>query len=252
MHNILFLGACDKGGLLLWLGKILSSAGKKVLIIDGTVLQKYQFAVPELSGGGLKGGSRVIEFDGFDVASGFEHSFKNGAAVHESLESFFQSNNEQYTSYDFVLLDVDHTDTLEASLLTAWGGVSHYALVTNSERYTIQRNAELLQKLLQERQGDDLQMARIRYMAAESPVSEAFMETAAGHLNTVFPDEKDVEFYYDEMDYIAGVRMQYETRLKLKGLSRSTKKTLLSILTAVTDVERNSLRLALKAAGRGR
>lgn len=250
MYNILFLGACDKGGLLLWLGKILASAGKRVLIIDATVLQKYQFAIPELSANEWKEGGAVIEFAGFDVASGFEHSFRDGTSIHESLETFFRRNHEQYTNYDCVLVDVDHAETLEDSLLTAWGGISRYVLVSNSERYTIQRNVELLQKLQQ--QGDHLQMVHIKYMAAETPVTEAFMVTAMERVNEMFADEQTVEFYYDERDCIAGVRMQYETSLKLKRLSRSTKKTLLHIVATVTDMEKNSLRLALKSAERGK
>ncbi|MDP4095278.1 hypothetical protein OIN60_00535 [Paenibacillus sp. P96] len=251
MQNIMFIGACDKGGLLLWLGKVLASAGEKVLVIDATVLQKYQFAIPEISAGEVQS-NKVIEFDGFDVATGFEHSFKEGISIHESLESYFHRNNEHYTSYDYVFIDVDHTEALEASLLASWGSISRYALVTNGERYTIQRNAELLQKLLQDQQKDGLQMVRIRYPAADPPVSEAFMEASMEQLNVVFPDEQDLELYYDEMDYIAWVRMQYESRLKLRGLSRSTKKILLSVLAAITDLERSSLRLALKAAERGR
>ncbi|MFB5678804.1 hypothetical protein [Paenibacillus terreus] len=268
MKTLLFIGACEKTELLLWLGKILASADHKVLIIDATVLQKYRYSIPDIGGDNL-----VTEYDDMDVASGFEHSFTTGTTIQDSLVKFFLRKNENFSRYDFVLIDVDHTETLQPTLLQAWGEVTKYVLVTNSERYTIQRNALLLEKLLQERKKtagnkgtgtqqktdgavkiigeSDLQMVRIHYPAIDQQVSEEYVESTIAHLSVEF-EQQEFEFYYDELDYTVSVNMQYESRLKLKGLSRSTRKSLASLLEAVTDLDRGTIKSAIRSAEKGR
>ncbi|MFM9280879.1 hypothetical protein [Paenibacillus jiagnxiensis] len=267
MKTLLFLGACEKTELLLWLGKILASADHKVLIIDATVLQKYRYSIPDIGSDNL-----VTEYDDMDVASGFEHSFTSGTTIQDSLMKYFSKKNEDFSRYEYVLIDVDHTETLQPALLSAWGKVSRYVLVTNSERYTIDRNALLIEKLLQEQKpgtpkGMDIQkktdgavniigeaaleMVRIHYPAIDQHISEEYIDSTMAHLSVEF-EKQEFEFYYDELDYTVSVKMQYESRIKLKGLSRSTRKTLASVLGAVTDLDSGTIKSAIRSAEKGR
>ena len=49
MKNIGFIGAFDKLDLLLYISKILNMLGKKVVIIDTTLEQKYKYIVPVIN-----------------------------------------------------------------------------------------------------------------------------------------------------------------------------------------------------------
>lgn len=49
MRKIGFIGAYDKTDLILYLARILSASGKKILFIDSTITQKAKYVVPEIS-----------------------------------------------------------------------------------------------------------------------------------------------------------------------------------------------------------
>ena len=48
MEQVGFFGPIDKKDLLLNIGRILTEFGKKVLIIDGTYLQRLRYVVPKI------------------------------------------------------------------------------------------------------------------------------------------------------------------------------------------------------------
>ena len=49
MEQIAFIGTCDKKDLLLNIAKVLTNCGKKVLIIDATLMQRLKYIVPNIS-----------------------------------------------------------------------------------------------------------------------------------------------------------------------------------------------------------
>ena len=63
MRKIGFIGAYDKTDLILYLARILSASGKKILFIDSTITQKAKYVVPEISP--VK--SYVTNFENIDV-----------------------------------------------------------------------------------------------------------------------------------------------------------------------------------------
>ena len=49
MKLVGFLGACDKANLIMYLAKILTWNNERVLVIDGTRLQKMKYLVPNIN-----------------------------------------------------------------------------------------------------------------------------------------------------------------------------------------------------------
>ena len=68
MKKIGFVGVYDKADLILSIAKVLNIVGKKVLIVDNTLNQKCKYVVPVIN----PTKSYITEFDGIDVAVGFE------------------------------------------------------------------------------------------------------------------------------------------------------------------------------------
>lgn len=66
MKTISFIGAYDKTDLLLYLAKIFTTMGKKVLIIDTTILQKAKYIVPVIS----PAKAYVTSYEDIDIAVG--------------------------------------------------------------------------------------------------------------------------------------------------------------------------------------
>ena len=49
MKKIGFVGAYDKTNLIMYIAKILQNMNNRILVIDGTILQKMRYVVPTIS-----------------------------------------------------------------------------------------------------------------------------------------------------------------------------------------------------------
>ena len=64
MDKIGFVGAYDKTDVILYIAKIISLIGKKVLVIDSTINQKAKYVVPVIN----PTKSYITNFEGMDIA----------------------------------------------------------------------------------------------------------------------------------------------------------------------------------------
>ena len=69
MEKVGFVGAFDKTDLLIYIAKILTVLGKRVLIADATITQKAKYVVPALN----PTLSYITEFEEIDIAVGFKN-----------------------------------------------------------------------------------------------------------------------------------------------------------------------------------
>lgn len=69
MKKIGFIGAYDKTDLILYVAKAIAEAGKSVLVIDATVLQKARYIVPCIAPSKYY----ITEYEKIDVAVGFNN-----------------------------------------------------------------------------------------------------------------------------------------------------------------------------------
>ncbi len=96
MKTVGFIGAYDKTDLLLYVAKILTAMGKKMLIIDATTLQKAKYIVPNIS----PARTYVTEFEGIDIAVGFsDYSF---------IKDYLGVPQHAVLDYDYIFLDIDY------------------------------------------------------------------------------------------------------------------------------------------------
>ena len=102
MKKIGFIGAYDKIDLVMYVGKILTVIGKKVLIVDATKVQKARYVVPVIN----PTIRYITEFEEMDIAIGF-----NGF---EEIKKYFALSDEQeIQEYDYILIDADDSKGFE-------------------------------------------------------------------------------------------------------------------------------------------
>ena len=94
MRKIAFIGGFDKTDLILYIAKILTLAGKKVIYVDTTLMQKTRYIIPTMT----PAQKYVTTYDGIDVAIGFE--------TMQDLKNYFST--EEDLKYDFFLGDFDN------------------------------------------------------------------------------------------------------------------------------------------------
>ena len=94
MEKIGFVGAYDKTDFIIYIAKILTVLGKRVLVIDSTLNQKAKYIVPVIN----PTKSYVTQYEDFDVAVGFEdfEDMSDYLGI-EKIESL----------YDIALIDID-------------------------------------------------------------------------------------------------------------------------------------------------
>ena len=68
MKKIGFIGAYDKTDLIIYISKLLVENGLKVLVIDGTTLQKTRYTVPCITPSRYY----ITTHEDIDIAIGFE------------------------------------------------------------------------------------------------------------------------------------------------------------------------------------
>ena len=93
MKTISFIGAYDKTDLLLYLAKIFTTMGKKVLIIDTTILQKAKYIVPVIS----PAKAYVTSYEDIDIAVGLYN--------YSSIKSYLGLPEHAVLTYDYIFID---------------------------------------------------------------------------------------------------------------------------------------------------
>ena len=128
MKQVGFVGAFDKTDLIIYIAKILTVLGKRVLIADTTITQKAKYVVPA-SNPTL---SYITEFEEIDIAVGFKNVEAIANYTNRSIETL---------EYDYLLLDIDSAES--AMNFRIDRSVQNF-FVTSFDTYDIRRGVEIL------------------------------------------------------------------------------------------------------------
>ena len=129
MKKIGFIGAYDKIDLILYIAKLLRAMGKKIMIIDATILQKAKYIVPVVN----PTTSYVTEFEEMDVAVGFKDM--------DSIKEYLGMPLHAEFEYDYILYDIDSPSAFERfNIMDA----NKKYFVTAFDLYSLKRGLEIL------------------------------------------------------------------------------------------------------------
>ncbi len=135
MKKIGFIGATDKTDLIVYVAKVLELLGKKVLVVDTTIMQKTKYVVPSIS----PTKAYITDFDRVDYAVGFDSS--------ENLARYLGlKENEKIDdlNYDYMLIDIDREDIIDNFEIEEYG--KNY-FVTTFDIYSLRRGIEILKNV---------------------------------------------------------------------------------------------------------
>lgn len=128
MKQVGFVGAFDKTDLIIYIAKILTVLGKRVLIADTTITQKAKYVVPALN----PTLSYITEFEEIDIAVGF----KNIEGIAE-----YTNRTVDTLEYDYILLDIDNAESAMNFVIDK--AVQNF-FVTSFDTYDLRRGLEIL------------------------------------------------------------------------------------------------------------
>ncbi|MBW4081303.1 hypothetical protein HYD27_07865 [Paenibacillus sp. S150] len=232
MKNVIFLGAPEKSHLLLSVGKLVASAGKRVLLVDSSITQSVQAYLPVSD---ERPGAFVTEFAGIDVAAGF--------ITRGQLEHYFRETEGGWPDYDVLLLDTDHTQFVSGQDLADF---THRVWCSNFNKLTLQKNVELLQRLsLGESREQPLPFFKLLLPFVETTISPAYIDSLyAG--NPIQWQEPPFQISLNEQDLSAILDNQHHTRIAVRHLSRTYVQTVWSLASTLFDLDQRTIRAAWK------
>lgn len=132
MTKIGFLGAYDKTDFIMYVSKIISLTGKKVLVIDSTANEKARYIVPVIN----PTKSYVTEFEKIDVAVGFDN--------YTDIKRYLGISEQKELEYDVILLDIDSDKMYEAFNVEE---CNKKYFVTSFDLYSLKKGLEILSRI---------------------------------------------------------------------------------------------------------
>ncbi|WP_410768606.1 hypothetical protein [Fontibacillus sp. BL9] len=224
MKNWLFTGKSDKRDLLLYICKVLSGLGKRVLLVDMTDGRKYRYLIK--SG---KTTLPITEFCGFDICE----SIGKGEAVY----------------YDYCLYDLE---TLQFGSRDLWEEADSVLWVTSYDRYEVESSAEWFTHLfLRWPQLKELTIKPVFIRTFDSFLTADYIMGYVEQLPVYWSGDA-LQIPWSETNAIVQMENEHAQSLRMGRISRPYKKALLSLIVELAGWSGPLTKKALRIAGRKR
>ena len=226
MKNICFIGAFDKLDLILYVAKIMKTLGKKVLVVDATMLQKSKYIVPTIN----PTKSYITRFEDIDIAVGFEN--------YEEIERYIGYTEEQKMKYDYALVDIDEAEIFEN--FNNEYTIKNY-FVTSFELYSIRKGLETISQIKK-----PIKITKLTFSKEISEQDDYYLYYLALGYKIIWEDNK-INFPYNTEDVENMIENQKNSKIKTKGLSQQYKDCLeYLIIDIIPDINVNNLKRVMK------
>lgn len=231
MRKIGFIGAYDKTDLILYLARILSASGKKILFIDSTITQKAKYVVPEISP--VK--SYVTNFENIDVAVGFEDYY--------GIKEYLGMPSHADMGYDYAFLDIDDAQKLENFQIDP-EDINYF--ITSFDLYSLKRGLEILSNLKER-----LKLTKVLFTREALQEEDDYLNFLSMGYKIEWSDDI-VYFPLEVGDQSVCIENQRVSRIKYKKLSTQYRDNLLYMLAQIVgDREYSEVKKVYKQLERG-
>lgn len=219
MRIIGFIGIYDKSDLIMYLGKIITSLNKKVLIIDATSTQKMRYIIPAIS----PTKSYITQYEQFDVAVGFESL--------EDVKKYLGATDEEYIEYDYILIDMDADwEFRDFDMSNAY---KNY-FVTNYDTYIIKKGIELVGSL-----PEKIRMTKVIFSRDMLKVDDEYLDYLTSSYDVEWDNYK-IRFPYEDGDHTVIMENQRLARIKFKKLSMQYREAMAELVEQIMEKVSNS------------
>lgn len=222
MKTISFIGAYDKTDLLLYLAKIFTTMGKKVLIIDTTILQKAKYIVPVIS----PAKAYVTSYEDIDIAVGLYN--------YSSIKSYLGLPEHAVLTYDYIFIDVDSIEEMRNFNIRE---TNKKYFVTGFDSYSLKRGLEILAGM-----GETLELKKVLFSKNISYEEEEYFNYLALGTKVKWDDET-IYFPLEQGDQGVIIENQMVQKIKFKKLTELYKESLLYIANELVEEKADVMNL---------
>ena len=215
MDKIGFVGAYDKTDVILYIAKIISLIGKKVLVIDSTVNQKAKYVVPVIN----PTKSYITNFEGMDIAVGFN----NLQQIQEYL-----GKEDKKIDYDIILIDIDSTESIEIYDMKE---ANKNYFVTSFDLYSLKKGIEIIDGL-----NETIQLKKVLFSKYATEEEDDYLNfLSLGH--KVIWESERIYFPLELGDQSTIIENQMLSKIKIRKLTNQYKKSLLYMAEEIVKPE---------------
>lgn len=197
MKQVGFVGAFDKTDLIIYIAKILTVLGKRVLIADTTITQKAKYVVPALN----PTLSYITEFEEIDIAVGFKNVEAIANYTNRSIETL---------EYDYLLLDIDSAES--AMNFRIDRSVQNF-FVTSFDTYDIRRGVEILGQFQ-----TPIKMTKVLFSKEVSKEDDEYLNYLSLGAKVMWEDDR-IYFPLEMGDKTAIINNQKVAKVRFKNLT---------------------------------
>lgn len=206
METIGFIGSYDKTDLIIYVAKVLVTAGKKVLVVDNTIQKKAKYIVPVIN----PTKAYVTEFEKIDVSVGFE-SF-------EEIKKYLGVPDGQELEYDICLVDVDSNENFEKFNIDK---AKKKYFVTSFDLYSLKKGLEIINNLK-----EPVKMTKVLYSKDILKEDNEYLNYVSLGTKAVWNEEYRVYIPFDNGDQSIIYENQRVAKIGIRKLSVQFKESL--------------------------
>ena len=231
MKKIGFIGAYDKTDLIVYVAKILTTLGKKVLVIDSTQNQKARYIIPVIN----PTTTYVTEYEEIDIAVGFDRV--------EDIKRYLGVAENQELEYDVVFVDTDNADGIRKFNLEE--AQKNY-FVTSFDVYSLKKGLEALIGLR-----DVMSLKKVYFSKDAIKEDDDYLNFLSLGYKVAW-NENRIYFPIENGDLSVIYENQRVAKIKFKKLSVQYKDGLEYLAEEILgDISEMNIRRAIKTIERG-
>lgn len=220
METIGFIGSYDKTDLMIYIAKVLTTVGAKVLVVDDTITQKAKYIVPVIN----PTKAYITEFEKIDVSVGF-HNF-------EEMKQYLGIPEGKELEYDYCLIDVDSNESFERFQVNQ--SKRNY-FVTSFDMYSLKRGIEILNDFK-----EPIPLTKILYSKDMSKEEDDYLNYISLGSKVIWNEDYRVYIPFDNGDQSVIYENQRVAKIGIRRLSNQFKDSLYYIALDILGEEKES------------
>ena len=221
MKKVAFIGGYDKTDLILYVARILTVLGKKVLFVDTTLAKKTKYVLPKMG----KGVNYITTFERIDVAIGFENL--------QTIEKY----NENKLDYDYILIDIDSPINYRNFRIT---NKDENIFVTGFDLYSLRKGVTVFKALTEK-----TNIKKVYFSQNMTQKEDEYLEMLAK--NPFVEWNKEIIYFPLDIDDLE-VQNHNERlgKIKFKGFSSSYLDSISYIVELISGLDKSQAKKAMK------
>lgn len=231
MKKIGFIGTFDKTDFIIQIAKILTTVGKKTVVIDSTINQKAKYVVPVIN----PTKTYITEFEEFDVAVGFQYF--------EEMKEYLGLEQNEELDYDIALIDIDCSRVFDNFEMK---DADKNYFVTSFDMFSLKKGLEILSGMQ-----FTTKMTKVLFSREILKEDDEYLEFLSKEYNIEW-DEIKIYFPLELGDQSAIIESQRVEKIKFKNLTNQYKESLIYMAEQILEnVSLGELKRVIKNIEKG-